>query len=143
VIEIHNDGPRVRSTNYFQTEHARRGYLYVSVNAGAFRVLLPQPRIRWLEDMRTASELVISRGPWPEQGRADALELLFDDGSDTPFMVTMLPEQWDRLPAQGDEGRDDLQGLIYTQGAVLRLELPVRYRHAPSLPWLKPWGGGG
>jgi hypothetical protein len=34
--------------------------------------------------MRTAREVIISRGPWPAQRRTNAIEILFDDGSASP-----------------------------------------------------------
>lgn len=52
------------------------------VNAGAIRVLIPRAMRRVIQDMRTARYVIASRGPWPEAGRPDALELLFEDGSD-------------------------------------------------------------
>ncbi len=69
MIEIHNDGPRLVSTNYWQTEHADRGLCYMSVNAGCWRLLVPPPAEGWLRDIRTADEVVITRGPWPDQDK--------------------------------------------------------------------------
>ncbi|MDX9788933.1 MAG: hypothetical protein RBT11_19320 [Desulfobacterales bacterium] len=44
LIQISNDGPEILSTNYWETEHAKKGFLYMSINAGAFR-LLPQSSV--------------------------------------------------------------------------------------------------
>lgn len=41
MITISNDGQKIVSTNYWDTEHAKRGFLYLSWNAGAGRLLLP------------------------------------------------------------------------------------------------------
>ncbi len=41
LVSITNDGPGVLETTYWSTEHARKGLLWVSVNAGAVRVLVP------------------------------------------------------------------------------------------------------
>jgi hypothetical protein len=43
VLQIQNAGPEILATTYWQTEHARRGYLYLSFNGGALRVLVPEP----------------------------------------------------------------------------------------------------
>ncbi len=36
-IEISNDGQKITATNYWQSDYARAGALYISVNAGAVR----------------------------------------------------------------------------------------------------------
>ena len=42
LITIENNGPGILSTNYWGTPHAEKGYCYLSINAGAFRLLGPQ-----------------------------------------------------------------------------------------------------
>jgi hypothetical protein len=41
-MEIRNADQEVRATTYWGTEHARRGYLYLSFNGCALRVLVPE-----------------------------------------------------------------------------------------------------
>ncbi len=79
ILAVENDGQEIRATNYFESEYARRGAFYLSVNAGAFRLLVPPAHESAIEEFRTAKEVVVSRGAWPAQRRKDALEILFDD----------------------------------------------------------------
>ena len=139
MLTIENEGPEIVASNYWETEYAKTGAVYLSVNAGAFRLLLPPALEGALAEMRQAREAIISRGPWPETRRADAIEVLFEDGSDTPFALFFGLEQIDRLPASQDEGRRDLRLSVWTSGPTKALELPASYRRAPSLPWLKAW----
>lgn len=136
MIRIHNDGPLIVETDYWDTPHAQRGLFYVSINAGAFRLLVPLLQEASLADMRTAAYVIVTRGVW--HGR-DALELLFEDGSDSPYVIHVQGAQVDRLPPTTDAGRTDLRCLVYTQTG-LALELPARYRTASELPYLRPWG---
>lgn len=137
MIEIVNDGPRIISTTYWQTDHARRGLFYVSVNAGAFRLLAPEIQAAEVPDMcRGAQYVVVTRGRFA--GR-DALEIVFEDGSRTPYSLHVDARQVDRLPAASDEGRTDLRFLVYVQPDALACELPARYRRVDRLPHLKPW----
>ncbi len=143
MISITNDGAAITATTYWQTEHAARGVLYVSINAGAIRVLVPPvAEDAILPELRTARQVAVSRGPWPDQRRDDALEILWDDGSDTPFAVHLAIEQADRLPATADEGRRDLTCSVWTAGpdgaAVARGAWPCTYRRSPGLPDLRP-----
>lgn len=150
MIRIDNVGPRITGTDYFDSEHARRGMAYLSANAGALRLLLPERG--WLDEMRGAEYAIITRGEWtPElvrqpdgsrrvQHPRDAIELLFEDHTDSPMAMHLVVEQVDRMPVRADEGRTDLQLLVYTAGPTLEMELPARYRRARRLPHLKPWG---
>lgn len=63
ILEITNHGPLITGTNYFDSELAAAGKLYVSVNGGAVRVLLPPAMYGVLADMRSAKYCVVSRGP--------------------------------------------------------------------------------
>jgi hypothetical protein len=139
MLKIENDGAEIAATNFWQTDIARAGAVYVSVNAGAFRLLLPRVFERALPDIATAREVIVLRGPWPEQARADAFELLFEDRSDSPFVIHIGAQQIDRMPLAADEGRRDLVCAVWTDGPKKRLALPASYRRVSRLPWLKPW----
>jgi hypothetical protein len=151
VIRIDNDGPRLAGTNYFETEQAHAGNVFVSTNAGAFRLLVPRGARGWLDEMRGADYLIVTRGQWTpapmrlpdntvrQQHPREALELLFEDGSDSPFVLHVGAESVDRLPSRQDDGRTHLRCLVYTEGPTLELEIPARFRRAARLPHLKPW----
>ena len=86
-LQIQNNGQLILASNYWNSDYARAGKVYLSVNAGAFRLLLPDLFTSELADMRTALEVFISRGPWPAQRCSDAIELLFDDWTDNPYAL--------------------------------------------------------
>jgi len=143
-IITENDGQSIVSSNYWGSEMEAAGYYYVSPNAGAFRLLVPEGRKGEanIEEMRTAKEVVVSRGPWPAQGKADAFEVLFDDFSQEPFALWFGPESFERLPAASDAGGTFL-ATVWTRGPTKVLDLPAYYRIVPSLPWLKSRGERG
>lgn len=91
LIEIANAGPAIRSTNYWQTAHARRGYCYLSGNAGTLRLLVPPATEHALPEMRTAKHVTI------RSSTQRLLDIVFDDGSDAPFVLTIDREMVDRL----------------------------------------------
>jgi hypothetical protein len=68
------------------------------VNTRAIRVLLPPAVYGILYEMRTGKSCVLSRGPWPAERRAEAIEIMFDDGSVSPFALHLTPESLDLLP---------------------------------------------
>jgi hypothetical protein len=138
-ITVENDGQEIVSTNYWQTENATRGYCYITTNAGAIRLLLPSVRKVWLDDMRTAKEVVISRGPWPDAGKQDAVEILFDDHTENPFAINTSIEQWERIPPDNEQG---WKGVFHVYIEISPIPIlafdRVFYRRVRKIPWLKP-----
>ncbi len=141
MIEIHNDGSMIVSTNYWSREHARKGHFFLSWNAGTARLLVPPMQEPALADMRTAEYVIITRGPWPQAGGRMGWELLFEDHSQSPYAVHLLAEQSDRAIPPADIGRH-LKFSAWTE-AGLALELPARLRAAKQIPHLKPWANQG
>ena len=70
---IENEGQAVARTDYRQAVQAQAGYVYLSWNAGAARLLVPDAAKHLLREMRGAEYVIISKGTL--HGR-DALELV-------------------------------------------------------------------
>ncbi|EMM5219898.1 hypothetical protein WA205_004928, partial [Escherichia coli] len=80
---IENEGQAVAGTDYWQSVQAQAGYVYLSWNAGAARLLVPDAAKHLLREMRGAEYVIISKGTL--------------DGRDALFVIHMLSEQCDRL----------------------------------------------
>lgn len=144
MLSIENHGAWIVKTNFWQTDYGRRGAFFLSINAGAFRLLVPDQHAGILADLKTAKEVVVSRGPWPAVRRDEAFELLFDDHTEEPFSLHFGLEQVDRIP----EDIDQVQTWTCTvwtkpRGKDTRphraLERKAFYRRVGELPYLKPW----
>ncbi len=83
MLMIGNNGQSISSTNYWDSEPAKSGFCFLSWNANAARLLVPDTFESAISEMRSAKYVIVSRGPWPEQSRREALELLFEDESDS------------------------------------------------------------
>lgn len=101
MITIENDGRLIRSTNYWDSEHARLGYFFLSWNAGAARLLVPDSQTSQIKEMRTGDVVIISREPL--EGRPATL-IIFDDHTQEPYSVHVLDEQSDRVPSREPGG---------------------------------------
>ena len=133
LLRIENDGPRVAASNFWESAMAQAGYFYASANAGALRLLVPPKREAEIIEMLSAREVVATKGVHRVERRL-MLELLFDDGTDSPFVLFLCQEQvdhWFTVPDQQPR-----RFLIYTTGPVLVSELKWYYREA-DLPCLK------
>jgi|GEM_PF-1912442 len=104
-MEIRNADQEVRATTYWGTEHARRGYLYLSFNGGALRVLVPEPAAGVLAQLPpegTPCEYL--QEGLPEEPGMPAL--VWDDDPARPFRIAVSRHQVDRRLPPEDGGRE-------------------------------------
>jgi hypothetical protein len=145
VITVENDGPGILSTNYWSLAMEAAGKIFVSVNAGAVRVLLPRAYRELVAEMIPAKHCVLSRGPWPAARLKEAVESMWDDGSKNPFCFHLSPESFDMLPAEPPEGRQWTCSVwVLHRGRPRKVAEHMCYwRRVESIPYLKPWPTGG
>ncbi len=139
MLIVKNDGPQIIETNYFDSTLARRGAFYMSINAGAFRLLVPPSHEQAIADFQAAREVIISRGTWQER---EALEILFDDHTDEPYSIHIGTNQIERLPPASDAGKAwQFSAWIRKAGELQRAYVSTcHYRVVKALPYLKPLG---
>lgn len=137
MIVIKNAGQAIVSTNYWQAEHAAAGLFYLSWNAGAGRLLVPDVAIAELQEMRGADLVIVSSGLWAAQGGRPAIELLWEDGSDNPYCIHLVEEQTDRKIPETDQGGRMVIAAWTRQG--MAAEWPAKYRRVSALHCLDPW----
>lgn len=106
TIAVSNDGAKIVETNFFESEYAKSGKPFCSCNAGCIRVLVPSLQRGMIEEVRSAKYVILSRGPWPEMRLPDAVEMLFEDGSGSPFVLHLSPQSFDLLPGEPPPGRE-------------------------------------
>lgn len=53
ITVSNNDGPEIVTANYWQSEYARAGNLYISCNAGCVRVLVPPVHRGMVDECRS------------------------------------------------------------------------------------------
>ena len=142
MIEIQNDGPRIAASNYWRSEACEKGFFLLSPNDGAIRLLIPREHEQqFLRETWRASEVIVSRGLWPEGG-GDGFEVLFEDGSPDPFALHLPAALCVPVIAATDDGRDVPVTLwTYRRGKPhLAREYPGKFRVVPQIPYLKKWG---
>jgi hypothetical protein len=65
ILTFSNNRKELLNTNYWDSEQAKGGFMCVSINVGAIRLLVPDNRCDYVTEMQTASMVIMSRGPWP------------------------------------------------------------------------------
>jgi hypothetical protein len=140
--DIQNDGSEIGSTTYWTTDHARRGDFYLSLHGGTFRLLVPPSKEGEIGEWRSAVEVIISRGPWPQIGKSDGVEILFEDRSDSPYSILLKRDAADHLPQDAERDQPGepprWRFAVWTRSGKV-LDLSCRYRTVKRIPWLKAW----
>jgi len=127
----------LETTNYYDSEHARHGLLFFSINGGVIRCLLPDNQINILSEIKTGKEVIITKGAIKNKigDMIPGFEILFDDHTDEPFSVTgSLNDQFDQIPADDDRW----QCHIYTRDG-LAWKIRRCLVRSDVIPCLKPW----
>lgn len=93
---IENNGAEIASTNYWDTDQGKAGYVYLSVNAGALRFLVGDKHIR--SEMLTAQNVEVTFV-------SATIQCLFDDGTERPYAITIDARLCDRRPPKAESGR--------------------------------------
>jgi hypothetical protein len=141
MLTIQNHGPLITDTNFWGSEYDRAGKLYCSCKAGAIRVLLPQSKSDLVGEWRTAKYVILSRGPWPQAGLTEAVEILLEDGSDNPYALHLSPESFDLVPAEPEPGLEWVLSVWVLKNTKPHkaLERPCKWRRSAKLPDLSAW----
>ncbi len=137
MITIGNDGPLIKHTNYWPSPYFHSGYAFLTWNAGTARLLLPDTLKPGLRDMATAKHVVISHGALVHAGGRYALEILFEDYSTEPYVLTVEADLTSGLPSVAV--LENFTLAVWTRGG-LKQRHPAKFRQANQLPCMAPWG---
>ena len=141
MFTVKNHGPLILASNYWRSEYAQAGGIFASINAGAIRLLMPPQHRTAINAMRAADYAILSRGPWPEAGLSEAIEILFADHSENPYTLHLGATSFDVLPAEPSPGREwIISAWDCKKGKPHKsLERRCYWRRVAELPCLKPW----
>jgi hypothetical protein len=141
VITIENDGAKLVATNYWQTEQAAAGFYYLTTNAGTVRLLVPASRAKpeLMADMaRNVREVVLTRGTF--EGHDNCVEVMFEDGGQSPFCIHIDAKQIDRQWIPTDEHKR-WRFAIWTELGLFAEYGRCYLRRFAVLPYGARWGG--
>ncbi len=106
TIIIKNDGKEIISTNYFDSKLNKRGKYYISLNAGAFRLLIPDVYVDEIKrELKLAKRIVITRKALQIDAEVQGFEILLDDKSEDPYIFQFSENSFDRIPEKNDENK--------------------------------------
>ena len=101
-LQIANAGPVITQTNYWRSEAARAGFLFLSINARTLRLLVPAPVEHLLTELPAVGAPAELR-----RGAVDGkptYELVWLDDPTEPFVVELDQRQCDRQWPRAEDG---------------------------------------
>jgi hypothetical protein len=142
IVVIVNDGPELSSTTYWDSAEAANGFVFLSYNDGALRLLVPPLLEHYLPGMtKHVREVVLTRGRF--EGVEDGVEVMFEDDSNAPFALHLDPKFIDRRWTAHDERNGTYRFAVYTRDHGKVVEFARCWlRRARQLPCLQPWTKG-
>lgn len=122
VWHFTNNGAELEDTNYFLTEHAAHGVIFVSWNAGAARILIPKSQ----EDVIRAEVKDVVKADLEFDATGNFMHFWFNDGQAEEFNVMIMSANSDIYQA-APKKKIRTEVLIYTEsyGLVLRCPLNI------------------
>lgn len=121
MIQITNNGQAILTSNFWECEFSSRGLIAVSMNAGAFRILLPGSLERFIPEMETGEIVIISKG---KMHGKKTYEFLFEDGTENPYCIHLDERQFVSLqPLDSEHGKSIIVSL-WVRGPQKVMERP-------------------
>ena len=132
MLQIHNDGQCIVSTNYWQIVHDDQ--CYFSVNARAIRMLAPRGLVTWkLCEPAPATTVVVTK--YMHADGNYEMDVVFDDGTEHPYSMNTTRKQWDRHIAASDSGKKDVVFSVWVAGPIEVRQFPCEfYAVIPTMP---------
>jgi hypothetical protein len=134
---IENQGKLIAETNFWSSDFNANGKVFLSINAGCARLLIPDVlKARLVAEIQTAKYAILSRTPIQPQAGRISLQILFEDDSGNPYSIQLTHESTDRMPSVDDAGRI-FSFYAYTRGdpPLKVFESDLYFNVVQSLPW--------
>lgn len=142
IISIRNEGQEVAETSFWRSEHARAGFFLLSIGGGAARLLIPKEHEGSIPDMVNGVRHVVISMLRRDQAspRKAFAEIMFEDGTETPFSLQLSAGQLDNCTLPENVGKE----YVFTAwverdgGPHKAISHKLYVQVVPRLPWLKP-----
>jgi len=129
-LRIKNDGQEIVSTNFFEVS---KKSFFLSMNAKAFRLLLPENFVSSIDEIKTGEYAIIS---YADNG----YDITFEDHTDYPFSLQSEIGATDRIPRRCElPCSSDLILSVWINPTIKVLEMPARVRRVSHIPCGLPW----
>ena len=126
----------ITDTTYFDTDVCAAGYYHLVFNMNTYSLFIPDRKDDWLVETVEAESVVITRGSY--NGKDNCFELMFEDNTETPFMIIVSDEQFSRVSPLKEGWNGQLYIFVGSLCNCKQKFEKVYYRIANTLPFCKP-----
>ena len=126
----------ITDTTYFDTDVCDEGLYNLIFNMNTYSLLIPDRKDDWLVDILEAESVVITRGTY--NGKNDCFEIMFEDDTETPFMIILSDEQFSRISPLKEGWNGHLYIFVGSIHNCKRDFDKVYYRVTDTLPFCNP-----
>ncbi len=106
ILCLKNDGQKIASTNFWETVGNHHGLFFLSTNAGALRLMVPDSQRHVVNEFHNVKHVRVTRGLHHEVPSEIGIELVFVDDSRAPYVLQMHASNLDRLFPKSEAGQD-------------------------------------
>lgn len=117
-ISVINDGPYVKETNYFDSELAKSGVIYISWNANEGRLFLSELHRDAIAEITSVDVSHVLMRTGQLSFGLNGIELMFDDNSLAPYSITITDLASDRVISSFPNNQTNLH--IYTVEGLIK-----------------------
>jgi len=126
----------ITDTTFFETDLCEAGYYHLVFNMNTYSLFIPDGKDDWLAEVVEAESVVITKGSY--NGKNDCFEIMFEDNTETPFMIIISDEQFSRISPLEEGWNGHLYIFAGSLNNCKQKHENVHYRVADSLPFCKP-----
>lgn len=128
-----DNNKEVATTDYFETELAKKGLVYLSYCNGCIRMFIPELVEKHIPEMKTGKEIVIS-----VSAKTNQIEIMFDDSSEAPFCINISKEMIDFAIWKKSHNKQ-VDFYAYTEDLKKVIDTKCYMRIVPSIPCRQPF----
>ena len=129
----------ITDTTYWDTDYCKEGYYHLVFNMGTYSLLIPENKDDLLTELTEAQSVVITRGNY--NGKSDYFEVMFEDNTETPYMILLSNEQFSRVSPLKEGWNGHFYIYVGSLNKCKRDFDKVYYRVADTLPFCNPVEG--
>jgi len=126
----------ITNTTYWDTDVCEAGSYHLVFSVDTYSLLIPENKDDWLEEIVEAESVVITRGNY--NGKNDCFEIMFEDNTETPFMIIISDEQFSRVSPLKEGWNGHLYIFVGSLNNCKQDYDKVYYRIADTLPLCNP-----
>jgi len=135
MIHIQNNSQEIVASNFWDQPIT---CLALSVNAGCYRLLVPESKEKTIPDMLSKCDYAIVSTTANPSNNHYSLEIVFEDHSEAPYSIQMGAGWVLGLFPLPDKMRVERRLTVWIKGPRKIATFKAYNRLVPSLPWLKP-----